>query len=97
MTADIDIDNESDTGGGERLRRWRMVLGGAGADGTGHTLSGTDAAMDSALAALYGADRGGGRDGRMDGGARRLRAVRGALARRHPYVLPELRRPGHAA
>ncbi|RDG35826.1 VWA domain-containing protein [Streptomyces corynorhini] len=48
-----------------------MVLGGEGADGTGHALSGTDAAMDSALAALYGADRGGrdgGRDGRRTAG-----------------------------
>ncbi|MEU5079099.1 MULTISPECIES: VWA domain-containing protein [Streptomyces] len=38
----------------ERLRRWRLVLGGDQADGTGCTLSGRDAAMDGALAALYG-------------------------------------------
>lgn len=52
----------------ERLRRWRMVLGGGdstvstegtgtgsgGADGTGVTLGGEDAAIDAALAALYG-------------------------------------------
>ncbi|MFJ4689860.1 VWA domain-containing protein [Streptomyces sp. NPDC088766] len=38
----------------ERLRRWRLVLGGGEADGTGHELSGRDAAMDAALAALYG-------------------------------------------
>ena len=36
----------------ERLRRWRLVLGG-GEDGTGTTLSGTDQSVDSALAALY--------------------------------------------
>ena len=48
----------------ERLRRWRMVLGGE-ADGTGHRPAGRDAAMDAALAALY---RGTGEDGR--GGAR---------------------------
>ncbi|MGW2251791.1 VWA domain-containing protein [Kitasatospora sp. NPDC001660] len=36
----------------ERLRRWRLVLGGE-ADGTGCTLRGRDAAMDGALAALY--------------------------------------------
>jgi Mg-chelatase subunit ChlD len=36
----------------ERLRRWRLVLGGD-ADGTGCRLSGRDAAMDRALAALY--------------------------------------------
>ncbi|MEY7978364.1 VWA domain-containing protein [Streptomyces pilosus] len=42
----------------ERLRRWRLVLGGDEADGTGHALSGQDAAMDGALTALYGkADR----------------------------------------
>ncbi|MET9967521.1 hypothetical protein ABZZ80_16750, partial [Streptomyces sp. NPDC006356] len=38
----------------ERLRRWRMVLGGDSADGTGCALSGRDAAMDGALTALYG-------------------------------------------
>jgi Mg-chelatase subunit ChlD len=38
----------------ERLRRWRMVLGGGEADGTGRALSGQDAAMDRTLAALYG-------------------------------------------
>jgi len=38
----------------ERLRRWRLVLGGDAADGTGCALSGQDAAMDGALAALYG-------------------------------------------
>jgi Mg-chelatase subunit ChlD len=40
--------------GQERLRRWRLVLGGDAADGTGCALSGQDAAMDGALAALYG-------------------------------------------
>ncbi|OEV11739.1 hypothetical protein AN218_11575, partial [Streptomyces nanshensis] len=30
----------------DRLRRWRLVLGDGGADGTGCELSGTDAAMD---------------------------------------------------
>ncbi|MEU8573664.1 VWA domain-containing protein [Streptomyces asoensis] len=51
--------------GQERLRRWRLVLGGDPADGTGHALSGRDAAMDGALTALYGqedAARTGGRD-----------------------------------
>ncbi|BFV58865.1 VWA domain-containing protein [Kitasatospora sp. CMC57] len=42
----------SDTPEQERLRRWRLVLGGD-ADGTGCTLTGRDAAMDGALAALY--------------------------------------------
>jgi Mg-chelatase subunit ChlD len=38
----------------ERLRRWRLALGGApGAEGTGYGLTGTDAAVDAALGALY--------------------------------------------
>ena len=37
----------------ERLRRWRLVLGGDDADGTGRALTGTDLAMDKALQALY--------------------------------------------
>ncbi|MFJ6982303.1 MULTISPECIES: VWA domain-containing protein [unclassified Streptomyces] len=44
--------------GAERLRRWRLVLGGGEADGTGHPLSGRDAAMDGTLAALYGKEDG---------------------------------------
>jgi Mg-chelatase subunit ChlD len=46
----------------ERLRRWRLVLGGQDAngaktDGTGYGLSGDDKAMDSAMEALYDSDR----------------------------------------
>ncbi|MER5207109.1 VWA domain-containing protein [Streptomyces sp. NPDC002825] len=37
----------------ERLRRWRLVLGGGEADGTGRELTGTDALMDGALGRLY--------------------------------------------
>ncbi|MGW0118162.1 VWA domain-containing protein [Streptomyces sp. NPDC003327] len=44
----------------ERLRRWRLVLGGGDAEGTGHALTGTDAAMDGALTALYDRPGGGG-------------------------------------
>jgi Mg-chelatase subunit ChlD len=55
----------------ERLRRWRLVLGGDQADGTGHALSGRDAAMDAALAALYGNGEKGARpSGRPCGGER---------------------------
>jgi Mg-chelatase subunit ChlD len=39
----------------ERLRRWRLVLGGAD-DGTGIPLNGVDARIDSALGALYDSD-----------------------------------------
>jgi hypothetical protein len=59
----------------ERLRRWRMVLGGE-EDGTGVPLDGVDAAMDTALAALY--------DGASSpgyGGGRR-----GGLGRATPHV-----------
>jgi Mg-chelatase subunit ChlD len=38
----------------ERLRRWRLVLGGGEADGVGETLDGDDAGRDSVLDALYG-------------------------------------------
>lgn len=56
---------------GERLRRWRLVLGGDQADGTGASLDDTDSAIDRALAALYDADpRGqGGKSGRGGLGA----------------------------
>ncbi len=37
----------------ERLRRWRLLLGGPAADGTGCALLGADLAMDRALASLY--------------------------------------------
>ncbi|MFI2185507.1 DUF5682 family protein [Streptomyces sioyaensis] len=53
----------------ERLRRWRLVLGGSGADGTGCELRGRDAAMDGALASLYGRESGDG--GKRAGGGRR--------------------------
>jgi hypothetical protein len=37
----------------ETLKKWRMILGGDEADGTGCSLSGNDAQMDMALTALY--------------------------------------------
>jgi len=37
----------------ERLRRWRLLLGGHAADGTGCALLGADIAIDRALASLY--------------------------------------------
>jgi Mg-chelatase subunit ChlD len=53
----------------ERLRRWRLALGGAdasgaAADGTGISLDGEQAAIDATLAAVYDARRPGGKDGR---------------------------------
>jgi Mg-chelatase subunit ChlD len=41
----------------ERLRRWRLILGGEEADGTCMRLSGADVAIDDALGALYDPDR----------------------------------------
>lgn len=53
-------------GAEERLRRWRLVLGGGAGDGIGCGLSGADAGMDAALAALYGGGDGSG-DGHSGG------------------------------
>lgn len=56
----------------ERLRRWRLVLGGE-QDGTGRSLSGADAGIDAALSALYGSGQGtpsGRRGGGLAGSAR---------------------------
>lgn len=39
------------------LIRWRLILGGDQADGTGACLTGTDARLDAALAALYECER----------------------------------------
>lgn len=44
----------------EHLRRWRLILGGDEADGTGVTLSGRDSEIDRALGLLYGTGDGGG-------------------------------------
>jgi Mg-chelatase subunit ChlD len=44
----------------ERLRRWRLVLGGGAAEGTGISLRGDDAKIDGALEALYDSERRGG-------------------------------------
>jgi Mg-chelatase subunit ChlD len=44
----------------ERLRRWRLLLGGGECDGTGCRLSGSDQGMDRAMEALYDSERSGG-------------------------------------
>lgn len=44
----------------ERVRRWRLILGGDGADGTGFGLSGIDLERDRAMEALYDTGRKGG-------------------------------------
>ena len=51
----------------ERLRRWRLVLGGED-DGTGHALTGQDQQIDAALSALYDGKRGEQSGGRRSSG-----------------------------
>ena len=53
----------------ERLRRWRLVLGGGPADGTGQELTGRDAGMDRTLGALYGGQGGEPRTAGLGGSA----------------------------
>jgi VWA domain containing CoxE-like protein len=56
----------------ERLKRWRLLLGGDEADGIGIDLGGDEAGMDAALAALYGGDgddEGQGKQGGLGGSA----------------------------
>jgi Mg-chelatase subunit ChlD len=67
----------------ERLRRWRLLLGAAGAPGLGDGagLGDRDGAIDAALAALYDGDGSGGRGG---GGGRGPRT--GSLAGSAPTV-----------
>jgi Mg-chelatase subunit ChlD len=60
----------------ERARRWRLVLGGDTADGTGWTLAGNDLRMDRALQALYDSDRKGGLGSSSPGVARWLGDIR---------------------
>lgn len=56
--SDRDLDRHLDldrrVSDAERLRRWRLVLGG-GDEGTGASLSGNDTRIDAALAAVYDA------------------------------------------
>ncbi len=69
---------------GERLRRWRMVLGGGDADqpdGTGVDLAGDDRQMDAALSALYDAPPTSGQRGRSPKRAGGLGASAPGVAR----------------
>jgi len=60
----------------ERLRRWRLILGGDDADGIGIGLRGRDASADRALAALYDGDRSAGLGGSAPSVARWLGDIR---------------------
>ena len=69
---------------GERLRRWRLVLGAGDAhqpDGTGVQLQGDDHKMDAALSALYDAPPPGQRQGRRTSRAGGLAASAPNIAR----------------
>lgn len=68
----------------ERLRRWRLVLGGGdqqSPDGTGVELRGDESRMDAALSALYDAAPSGSRPGRRGGRKGGLAASAPAVAR----------------
>ena len=71
-----DIGRVSET---ERLRRWRLVLGGGEADGTGGELGGDDIKIDAAMAAVYDEDGSRRNSGRGSGRA-------GGLGRSAPRV-----------
>jgi hypothetical protein len=72
----------------ERLRRWRLVLGGGDADGTDATLDGDDIRIDAALGAVYDESgspaRTAGETGRRTRG--RTTGRTGALGRSTPRV-----------
>jgi Mg-chelatase subunit ChlD len=68
----------------ERLRRWRLMLGGS-ADGTGMQLGGRDAKMDAVLEALYGQGMGRGQGGDGDEGDKSLDR-RGGMQESMPNV-----------
>jgi hypothetical protein len=76
---------------GERLRRWRLVLGGE-QDGTGVGLTGTDRSVDAALAALYDQpevdeEETGRRTGGLGGSAPRVARWLGDIRRYFPSTV----------
>jgi Mg-chelatase subunit ChlD len=73
----------------ERLRRWRLVLGGDEADGTGVDLAPGDRARDEVLAALYDPTRGSGLGGSSPRVARWLGDIRTYFPTRVVQVLQQ--------
>ena len=80
----------------ERLRRWRLVLGGE-EDGTGVGLRGDDVGIDGVLAALYEGAPGGRCERAAPRWPRPQLAAGRPVAGRHPPLLPEHGGAGHAA
>jgi Mg-chelatase subunit ChlD len=82
----------------ERARRWRLALGGAPeGEGTGHRLSGGDAALDATLAALYDSDRDptagderAGRGGGLNASAPRVARWLGDIRRYFPSTVVQV-------
>ncbi|MEU2725350.1 VWA domain-containing protein [Streptomyces smyrnaeus] len=70
----------------ERLRRWRLVLGGGAADGTGCALSPTDSGMDRTLEAVYGGGPGGRGSGGGPAGGGSGGGASGGLGASAPHV-----------
>jgi hypothetical protein len=72
----------------ERMRRWRLVLGGGDADGTGAELGGDDRRIDGALGALYDRwsprGRGSGRSGGLSRSAPAVARWLGDIRRYFP-------------
>src|ERR1044071_7519041 len=73
----MDKDGAVLRGDAERLRRWRLILGGDAADGTSVELEGVDLQMDRTLKALYDGERGAGLGGSAPNVARWLGDIRG--------------------
>src|SRR5262249_38856152 len=65
----------------ERLRRWRLILGGDENDGTGCGLSGGDLSMDRALAGFSDTDPKGGLGSSAPNAARGVRGLFGEFFR----------------
>jgi Mg-chelatase subunit ChlD len=75
-------------GDSERLKRWRLILGGAD-DGTGCALGGDDALIDGALGQLYDAD-GGKRQGGLGGSAPRVARWLGDIRKFFPRPVVQM-------
>ena len=79
-------------GEAERLRRWRLVLGGGADEGTGVALAGDDAHIDAALAAVYDAapPRRGGRAGGLGSSAPGVARWLGDIRRYFPTTVVQV-------